>query len=77
MSAFAAAIRRCFAGKQPPIADVSSSLRLSAAPVAFRVHVRPFLFLAVRQSQFSPEKYVVECLGLPVCESDVHHKGMI
>ena len=43
-------ISRFFAGKRPPIAYASSSLRRSAAPVAFRVHARPFLFLAVRKS---------------------------
>jgi hypothetical protein len=55
MSAFAAAVSRFFAGKRPPIAYASSSLRLSAAPVAFRVHVGPFLFLAVRKSSIATQ----------------------
>jgi len=40
MSALAAAISRSFACKRPPIAYASSSLRLSAAPVAFRERLR-------------------------------------
>jgi hypothetical protein len=55
MSAFAAAISRFFAGKRPPIAYASASLRLSAAPIAFRVHVGPFLFLAVRKSSMATQ----------------------
>src|SRR5262249_48826877 len=44
-----------------------------AAPVAFRVDVRPFLCLAVRKSRVSHETYLADFLGLPVCESYVCH----